>query len=37
MNLNFLIAEFQKVKRTEKKFALTNSMRTIAFTKNDNK
>ena len=34
MNLNFLIAEFQKVKRTEKEIALTNSVRTIAFTKN---
>ena len=33
INLNNLIAEIQKVKRIEKEIALTNSMKTIAFTK----
>ena len=33
INLNNLIAEIQKVKRLEKEIALTNSMKTIAFTK----
>ena len=33
INLNNLIAEIQKVRRTEKEIALSNSMKTIAFTK----
>ena len=33
INLNNLIAEIRKVKRIEKDFSLTNSMKIIAFTK----
>ena len=33
INLNNLIAEIRKVKTIEKEIALTNSMKTIAFTK----
>ena len=33
INLNNLIGEIRKIKMTEKEIALTNSMKTIAFTK----
>ena len=33
ININNLIAEIRKVKRIEKEIALTNSMKTIVFTK----
>ena len=33
MNINNLIAEIRKVKRIEKEIALTNSKKTVAFTR----